>query len=102
MYSGVGSWRQVLVHQINVTLLTVLSHQSPEGQKEAMQHLVQLKMGAADKQVALRAVRPSGRDFDAELDEAVTALAVRACRKLPATSSNVFCEASYIESHGIL
>ena len=62
----------MLVHQMNVTLLTVLSHQSPEGQKEAMQHLVQLKMGAADKQVALRAVRPSGRDFDAELDEAVT------------------------------
>ena len=51
----------MLVHQMNVTLLTVLSHQSPEGQKEAMQHLVQLKMGAADKQVALRAVRPSGR-----------------------------------------
>jgi hypothetical protein len=59
--SAVLAERMVSVHQMNVTLLAVLSHVSPEAHKEVMQHVVKLEMGAMDKQTALKNIRPSGR-----------------------------------------
>jgi chromosome segregation ATPase len=49
--SAVLAERAVSMHLMNVTLLAVLSHQSPEARKEAMQHVVQLGMAPGDKQV---------------------------------------------------
>ena len=72
--SAVLAERMVMVHQMNVTLLSVLAHLPLESHKEVMQQVVKLELSAADKQSALAKLRPTGRDLNAELEEAVQSL----------------------------